>query len=361
MSEIVPVTPTTSSLPEKIDYAKHLAASNLLPRQYQGNPANLLFALEYADALGVKPIHAINSIHVIEGKPSASADLIGSLVRKAGHKLRVVGDDTYAEAHLIRADDPDFTYMSRWDLNKARAAGLLGKGVWKSYPGAMLRARAITDVCRMGASDALYGVTYTPEELGADTTGSDGFVPSEAPVSAPPAAGASGADRVRAAVAAAPQIGQEPEATGEVSDEPATVAQDTPAPDSPTEAQLRKMGALLREAGVTDRDRQLAGISAVIGRTIASRKELTKDEAGKVIDSLEQRAAVAAAADIVDAEIVPEGDDALWAEILRIGETEGMTAADLQDDFERFTDGKPINQADTSDLEAYLTELKRAA
>ena len=35
----------------------------------------------------------------------------------------------------------------------------------QQYPRQMLRARAITEVCRQGASDALAGTVYTPEEL----------------------------------------------------------------------------------------------------------------------------------------------------------------------------------------------------
>lgn len=162
------VVPISTSLESKMRYAQAMASSSLLPRQYQKQPANLLFALEYADALGVSPIHAITSIHVIEGKPSASADLIASLVRKAGHKLRITGDDTQARAVLIRHDDPDFEFVAEWNMNKARAANLTNKPVWKNYPAAMLRSRAITEVCRMGAPDALYGVVYTAEELGAD-------------------------------------------------------------------------------------------------------------------------------------------------------------------------------------------------
>jgi hypothetical protein len=161
-----------------MQYAQAMAGSSLLPRDYQGKPANLLFALEYADALGIAPIHAITSIHVINGKPSASADLIAASVRRAGHKLRVTGDDTYAEAVLIRQDDPDFEYVARWDMAKAKQANL-NTATWKAYPAAMLRSRAITEVARMGASDALYGVIYTPEELGAEVD-KDG-----APVPAP--------------------------------------------------------------------------------------------------------------------------------------------------------------------------------
>jgi hypothetical protein len=110
-----------------------MASSNLLPRQYQNNPGNLLFAVEYADALGVSRINAITSIHVIEGKPSASADLIASW-SAAGHKLRVTGDDTYAEAQLIRADDPEFTYEARGTIDKARAAGLTRQGRLEGLP-----------------------------------------------------------------------------------------------------------------------------------------------------------------------------------------------------------------------------------
>lgn len=159
-----------ASLPEKIQYAKAMADSNLLPRHYQRQPANLLIALEYAEAFGISPINAISSVFVIDGKPSASADLIAALVRRAGHKLRVTGDDTTATATIIRADDPDFEYTATWDMAKAKQANLTGKGTWKSYPAALLRARAITEVARMGASDALFGVIYTPEEVGAEVT-----------------------------------------------------------------------------------------------------------------------------------------------------------------------------------------------
>ncbi|GAA1337254.1 hypothetical protein [Arthrobacter roseus] len=158
-NEIVPI-----STGNKVEYAKTLAVSNLLPKHFQNNPANLLFAIEFAEALGMKPIHAITSVHVINGKPSASADLIGAMVRKAGHKLRVTGDDTYAEATLIRVDDPDFEFKARWDMAKAKQANL-NTATWKAYPGAMLRSRAIAEVCRAGAPDAMHGIQHSTEEL----------------------------------------------------------------------------------------------------------------------------------------------------------------------------------------------------
>jgi hypothetical protein len=68
-------------------------------------------------------------------------------------------------AELIRADDPDFTFKATWDMAKAQRAKLTGKAVWQQYPEQMLRSRAITEVCRQGAGDALYGVIYSPEEI----------------------------------------------------------------------------------------------------------------------------------------------------------------------------------------------------
>ncbi len=159
--------PAALSTPQKIEYAKMLADSGLLPAAYRKQPANLLYAIEYGQMLGLSPMAAITQIHVIEGKPTASSALIAGLVRRAGHKLEVSGDDATATARLTRGDDGS-VFEVTWTLARAKTAELSGKGNWKKYPAAMLKARAITEACRDGASDVLFGVIYTPEELGAD-------------------------------------------------------------------------------------------------------------------------------------------------------------------------------------------------
>lgn len=153
-------------LDQQINYAKAMAVSNLLPVTYQNHPENVLVALAQGQALGIAPIQAMNQINVIKGKPALSADLIAALVRRAGHRLRVEGDDTYAQVTIIRADDPDFIPKPvRWDMERAKRAGLLGNPSWQKYPAAMLRARAISEAARAWANDALYGFIYTPEEI----------------------------------------------------------------------------------------------------------------------------------------------------------------------------------------------------
>jgi len=154
-----------TTIAEKKDWSLTMAESSLLPKAYQKQPANLFLAAEYADELGIGRMNALTGIHVIDGKPSLSSSLMAALVRRAGHTLRVTGDGTSATAQLIRADDPDFTFSATWDMRRAQHAGLTGKAVWKSYPGAMLKARAISEVIREGASEVLAGILYVPEEI----------------------------------------------------------------------------------------------------------------------------------------------------------------------------------------------------
>lgn len=184
-----------SSMDERMTYARMIAeAGDLVPSGFHDpvfrtlengvqvkvtgqvgpvNPGKVFLAFEYGAMLGLHPLAALMGIHVIEGKPSASAGLISSLVRTAGHRLRVTtegewDDGTFkAIAELVRSDDEDFTFRAVWTKRDAERAGLLGKDNWKNYPRSMAKARAITEVAREGAEEALLGVHYTPEELGA--------------------------------------------------------------------------------------------------------------------------------------------------------------------------------------------------
>lgn len=163
---------------ERAQWANQLAAADLLPAQYRGRPGNLIMAAEMAKSLNLHPITAITAMYVINGKPTASAALMSALVRRAGHKLRVKGNGLKATAWLIRADDPDFEYEVTWELKRnpegnpnAEDAGLLGKDTWRNYPASLLKWRAISQVCRDGAEEALMGLLYTPEEMGAIVNG----------------------------------------------------------------------------------------------------------------------------------------------------------------------------------------------
>lgn len=164
MNEIQPYQ--TTPLAAKIDYAKHLAEAGMVPAAYKKQPANILVAIEMGEALGIKPIVAMNEINVISGTPAPSASLMASLARAAGHKLRAWNDSpTSAVCEIIRADDPDFTHTAKWDEKKARAVGLWDRGHWKKDAETMLRWRAISEAVRLACPEVLGGLRYTPDEV----------------------------------------------------------------------------------------------------------------------------------------------------------------------------------------------------
>lgn len=281
MTELVPANDATlATIDQKIFYSQTISASNLLPEAYRGRPENVLIAVETGAALGIPAIQALNSINVIKGKAAMSSDLMASLVRRAGHKLRIRQDGMSVTAELVRADDPDFTFTVTWDKAKATTAGLWGKGNWATYPDQMLRARAITEVCRQGASDALMGVIYTPEEL-----------TEPAPQARPAKTGNSLRDRM-------PTTRPEPEP------EPA------PSEEGATEAQIKKIMATFNEIAYlrgieVTRKNRLDAYTQWTGRPVTSTSVLTKSEAAHVIDRLDSWAAdLQAAAEQSDGELV---------------------------------------------------------
>lgn len=195
----------TAGLQERADYIARLAPSTILPSAYRGNAANAFVAAETGAALGLEPLQALASIAVINGRATLSSDLMAAVIRRAGHTLRIVENNPESvTATLIRADDKKFEFTVTWDKEKAVKAGLWGqRGPWSQYPTQMLRARAITEVARQGASEALMGMIYSPEDFGATITDTGEVIEAEviddAPATAKPAPAAKPAAKPAAA------------------------------------------------------------------------------------------------------------------------------------------------------------------
>lgn len=149
----------------KLAYARELANAGMIPKTYQKNPANVLVAIEYGQALGVDPIVAMNQITVVNGGVSMEAKLMMALARKAGHIVRLEGDEHSATCTIVRADDPGHEAKVTWDERKAKQAGLWGKGHWAQNPQLMLRYRAAAENIRLTCPEVLAGISYTPEEV----------------------------------------------------------------------------------------------------------------------------------------------------------------------------------------------------
>jgi hypothetical protein len=145
-----------------------LIKSGLLPVAIKKPEAALAIIMK-GQELGIPPMYALSHISIVNGSPALSAELMSALVHRAGHRLRIV--ETTEEMCLVngtRSDDPEHTQPVSFSMTDARRAGVAHKDVWKKYPRAMLRSRAISELCRGMFSDVLAGASFTPEELGAN-------------------------------------------------------------------------------------------------------------------------------------------------------------------------------------------------
>lgn len=235
-------------------------AQSILPDSYRENPANVLIAVGLGQSMGLSPAESLYRISVIKGKPAAGAELIAANVRKAGHKLRVRGDEQSCTATIIRADDPDYEFTVTRDMAWAQRMGLATNDNYKKQPGTMLQWRAITAVARLACPESLYGVVYTPDEV------LDGVGPADAPR----AQQATAADFIESEPVEHPQADPEP---------------DAPAPKPMTKRTQGQLFALFSQKGIPE-DQQLAGINYRVGGTYESRADVTEDDARLVIDYL---------------------------------------------------------------------------
>lgn len=250
------------SLALKMEYAKALAPSDLLPKQYREKPANVLLAVEYGEALGLTPMAAIQGIHVIEGKPSASADMIAALIRKAGHTVRVTGDATSATCQIIRKDDPEFVYSATWTMDDAQKAGLMSKDNWKKHTRQMLKRRAVSECGHDACSDVLAGLVDTDEaEESVKVVSATRLIPHTAQEAAPAHVDTQ---------------------TGEIIED-AEIVEDEPAITGP---QRKSLYAELKRVGMATKDDGLGLLSELLGRAVDSTEHLTEDEASTLLGKL---------------------------------------------------------------------------
>jgi hypothetical protein len=167
-TELATVRPQAISISEQMAFAREAANANIIPEAYRRSPANVLIAVGFGQSMGLSPAESLYRINVIQGKPTASAELIAAQVRKAGHKLRLTKDEAAQSVTctIVRADDPKFPISVTRDKTWAQAMNLANKDNYRKQAMTMLTWRAITACAREACPEALYGVAYTPDEMG---------------------------------------------------------------------------------------------------------------------------------------------------------------------------------------------------
>jgi hypothetical protein len=145
--------------------SQRISNTPFVPTALRGKNEAVLACVLYGAELGLGPMQSLNSIHVIEGRTAMSPELMRAMVARHGHRIDVVENSaTACEVKGMRSDTGS-TATVRWTMEDAKLAGLAGKNNWKTYPRAMLLARATSELCRIVFPDVIAGLSYTPEEV----------------------------------------------------------------------------------------------------------------------------------------------------------------------------------------------------
>lgn len=153
------------TLEEAMKFAKVLAASDIIPKDYVGKEANVLVAVQWGMELGLQPLQAMQNIAVINGRPSLWGDAVIALVQASPVCLWVKEEigDTSATCTTHRRGDPE-PESRTFTVDDAKKAGLWAKqGPWTNYPKRMLQMRARSWCLRDKYPDVLRGVAIAEE------------------------------------------------------------------------------------------------------------------------------------------------------------------------------------------------------
>lgn len=157
------------TMTEAMEFSKLLADSNMVPRQYQGKPQDVLVCVQWGAEMGLAPMQALQNIAVINGKPSVYGDAAMALVQ---HSPVCEDIEEYFEgegtpnptAVCVAKRKGRKAVTAKFSVEDAKRAGLWGKsGPWSSYPKRMMQMRARGFALRDAFPDVLKGL-ITAEE-----------------------------------------------------------------------------------------------------------------------------------------------------------------------------------------------------
>jgi len=158
-----------ASFDDAFRFAKMVSASDFAPKDFKGKPESCLLAIQHGSEVGLSPMQSLQSIAVINGRPTIWGDAALALVQASPvceyvrETLEGEGKTLTAVCEVKRRGYPAPTIV-RFSIADAEKAGLLGKsGPWSQYTSRMLALRARGFALRNAFADALRGL-ITAEE-----------------------------------------------------------------------------------------------------------------------------------------------------------------------------------------------------
>jgi hypothetical protein len=154
--------------------AKALAASSLMPKEYQGNIPNVLIAMELASRIGVSVLMVAQNLDLIHNRPSWRATFLIATVNQCGRftplRFRWVGQEgtpswgCRAVAKDRASGDECVGSLITMALAKAEGWSEKGGSKWKTMPEQMLMYRAAAFWTRIYSPELSLGM-HTSDEI----------------------------------------------------------------------------------------------------------------------------------------------------------------------------------------------------
>jgi len=155
---------TPQSLDEAMRFADILAKSTIVPKEFLGNPGNILVAIQWGLELGLQPLQAMQNIAVINGRPALWGDAVIALVRGSALCEYVYEEDDGHTATCRVKRRGENEQVRIYSMDDAKVAGLVGKaGPWTQHPKRMRQMRARAFALRDVFPDVLRGMPVAEE------------------------------------------------------------------------------------------------------------------------------------------------------------------------------------------------------
>ena len=183
-ARVAPIIPTTVA--EVAMVASAIIGGNLVPKSYVGKSddetkSRVMLGVMKAAEVGLPPITGINTIAIINGRPSIWGDGAMALVHDSGQldwsKETLEGTEPTGPVHewpedltavcVMKRKGNDEPVTRRFSVGDAKRAGMWGnpkRAPWINYPKRMLAARARSWCVRDLFADCLSGLSIAEEQ-----------------------------------------------------------------------------------------------------------------------------------------------------------------------------------------------------
>lgn len=158
-----------ASFDDAFRFAKMVSGSDFAPKDFKNKPESCMLAIQHGSEVGLSPMQSLQSIAVINGRPTIWGDAALALVQSSPvcewvyESIDGDGDSMGAMCQCKRRGYEKPT-VSVFTVADAKRAGLWGKsGPWSQYPKRMLQLRARGFALRDAFPDVLKGLVTAEE------------------------------------------------------------------------------------------------------------------------------------------------------------------------------------------------------